>query len=740
MFGFSGISFLHKNDAIDKNKTAINNSNSSNTNPNKTKKLTDKIKQNSFIKWINQEQQSQHSNAIGGACCASTSVAASQSVDDAAQAANGSGAKQFHSFNPDNSADIGSVVATSIANPLILHSCLGLWRELNHLHQKYKKHYTKISSDIVKNANENKFDIRQIVAKQYVSEHKNAFRVEKHLTSWLTAISSLMVVLKFTAEGVLGTGLLLSAIKSLGKVAQRCIQITKKSLDIHNNHKQKQACVDNLEMLTKLNDELTKLITNLEKEKNPSEFIQKKIDEYKTQLSGYQSNIHNSNKDLHRYPKLRKRFFQDIKLLAIDGLFWLGNAAANIGMATANFISTGHGFPLVAILTLILGSTFGVIYSNNKLLTGRYISGLTEAESGKLSYGNYEDFSHEHAKKEFDMHYDLYQSFKQKSKILNKPIGTKGKIFATKWAIRMLMFLSFGTYADSMIRVRRKFRAYKATLYKTEDSQLVEWLNEINTIVEEHEKNLDEIVDIKEIQKNVKSVNKNEVNLFEEVKKFEKQEYISKELAFNISKFQSNKLSKIKQTNWKEFYTNLSNTKNGKLKFITDKIKQINQKDFVIIKKYQKFVEKKLITTDDIKFIFESGPCCIHGLLDDVIDSFYTRLEQLKNDKEKPLSIHEYDSFKKEFEDLIRNATKSTFGKAGLQYSNRYVSKASSIIAQHQNLKLLNKYNKDTKLEYNSEKLNKLRNELNKIKLTDNSVIKEREDMYNNLSETLQLT
>ena len=482
-------------------------------------KLSTKLKQNSLIKWINHGQETQHSNAIGGACCASTSVAASQSVDDAAQAANGSGAKQWHSFEPSNSADIGSVTATSIANPLILHSCLGLWRELNHLHQKYKKHYQQIKSDIKINKSNNNFDIRSLVAKNYMKEHVDAFRTEKHLTSWLTAISSLLVLLKFTANGVLGVGLLLSAVKSLGKVTQRCMQITKKSFDIYNNHKQKQACKDNLNLLNQLNNELSELITSLENKDNPSDVIKKKIEEYTIQLNEYQNGAETSQKDLDRYSKLKKHFFQDIKLLSADGFFWLANACANIGMAVANFISSAHGFPLAAILVLILGSTFGVIYSNNKLLTGKHLPGCTEAEFGRNLQHNYQDFSLEHAEKEFDLNYDLYKIFKDKSKILNKPFNTKSKIFITKWTIRLIMFLSFGTYTDSMVRLRRKFRAYKATLYKAEDEQLINWINEINKLTDEN------------------YINNTNDNLFVSIKKFQKQEYIAKELAFNISKF-----------------------------------------------------------------------------------------------------------------------------------------------------------------------------------------------------------
>ncbi len=667
----------------------------------KLQNLSSKIKSNSFIQWINQNQEAQHSNGIGGACCASTSVAASQSVDDAAGAANGSGAKQYHMFNSDNSADIGSLAATAIANPLILHSSLGLWRELNHLHQKYKKLYINLKNKICvdKNSNE-ELNISKLSARNYIKQHIQAFRIEKHTTSWITALSSFLVLLKFTAYGVLGVGLLLSTLKSLIKVIQRAIQIGKKSLDIYYNHKQKSVCQENLNSLNQINDELNNLIDKIEQEKNPLEFIKNKIEEYQKKLAENQNDIKVAYKDLDRYPKLRKIFLQDIKLLAQDMLFWLSNAGINLAMAIANFIASGHGIPIEAILSLIGISTVGVIYSNNKLLTGRYLPGLTNAGAGKIKQGNYEEFALENAEQKFDLYHELHKIFTKKSKELNKPLSIKANFFTTKWALRILMFLSFGTYSDSMVRLRRKFKAYKAKLYKVNDEKLIAWMSEINKIIKPDNNNF------------------KDDNLFESIKKFEKQEYIAKELVFNIAKFKSNQIKNIINTNWKVFFSDVKNLKksNNSLQdnkmsrttVIVNKLKQIKQKDFIILDKYKELTDFALLSIEDIHVIFKEGPCCIHGIIDDIIDDFYINLDKLKK---SDIPIQKLQSLQNTFEDLLRQAVKSTFGKAGLQYANREIAQSAGIIAQYQNPYLV-KGKKGEYLKYNAEKLQNLKNRI----------------------------
>ena len=154
----------------------------------------------------------------------------------------------------------------------------------------------------------------------------------------------------------------------------------------------------------------------------------------------------------------------------------------------------------------------------------------------------------------------------------------------------------------------------------------------------------------------------------------------------------------------------------------------------MILDKYKEFLNYGLLNIDDINFIFINGPCCIHGALDDVIDDFYTNLDKLKKSNIAKTKI---DNLKNKFEDLLRQAAKSTFGKAGLQYSNRYISKNASIIAEYQNPNLI-KNEKPTHLKYNQQKLTNLKKARQDIiVLSSEKVLKEREDMYSNLSKSL---
>jgi len=661
---------------------------------------------------VKKKPKEQHSNAAGGICCATTS-AANSLTDEAAQALSANGAKQFHSFDANNAGDLSSVIATTIFNPLILYTSWNFWLETFHQEKKYKNNEDIINSHIQLDKQNHIFDANKAVALKHTKATKIKFKIEKHATSWVTALSAFLILLKFTTQGLLAAGLLVAAIKSFSKVIQRTIQIYQKTLDIHNNSKQQQNCIKTLQILNDIKSKFNNILEHTTNENFCVEFIQNKLTEIENNANDLDKEIYISNLDMQRYPKLKRHFFNDIKLYSLDGFFWSVNCAANLTMFASNVITLVHGIPLAATVTPILLSTLGVMYSNNKALTGKYMSGTTGGEEGKIKYQkDYSDYSLPQAEKEFDTYHDLQEFFKSTSKILNTPLSIKAKIFTTKALLKILMLLSFGTFADDIIRLKRKHRAYKAKLYKVSDKQLIQWIEKTNQIIQIHEhkyKYYNDNVNLKTLSTNI--------SLTQAAMQFDKNNYIAKELAFNISKFKSNKIKKIRQISLQDF-----NNSTNKSQWIKNHIKDINEKDFVILKPYQKFIDLGLIDKKDIKDLFLYGTCGLDKHLGFIIEAFYENLDNLDLDE----NCISKETLKQNFEELIKQAAISTFAKAGLQYTRRYTSFNADIIAYHQNAKIVQEKN----LKYNQQKLTNLAKRANQTNIMHKNLTE-----YNNVNK-----